>query len=183
MGKIFDGVDSSLASWIAAQQVFFVASAPLAADGHVNVSPRSQDAFAVLTPHRVGWVDYTGSGIETIAHLRENGRICLMWCSFDKRPRIVRLHGTGRVAMPGTPEFDDVASRFPEHPSTRAVILVDVHRTSDSCGYGVPRMDLVEEVRPLMRLDAEKRGPDGMVEYREKKNARSLDGLPGLPGL
>ena len=179
MGKVFDGIDDSLATWIAAQPMWFVATAPLAADGHVNVSPRGHDSLSVLGPHRVAWVDYTGSGVETIAHLRENGRICLMLNSFDSRPRIVRLHGRGTVALPGDAAYDEVVARHPPHPSTRAVVVVDVHRVSDSCGYGVPVMEVVGE-RDLLRLSAEKRGPEGLQAYRDEKNAASLDGLPGL---
>jgi hypothetical protein len=128
----------------------------------------------------VAWVDYTGSGIETIAHIRENGRICLMFCSYDGRPRIVRLHGRATVSMPGEPAYDDVVARHPPHPSTRAVIVVEVERVSDSCGFGVPVMELVGE-RDLLRRGAERRGPDGLAEYRAAKNAASIDGLPGLP--
>lgn len=179
MGKVFDGIDEKLASWLTAQPVWFVATAPLAADGHVNVSPRSPDSLSILAPRRVGWVDYTGSGVETIAHLRENGRICLMFASFDRRPRIVRLHGYGTVALPGEPAYDEMVARYPPHPSTRAVIVVDVERVSDSCGYGVPIMDLVEE-RNLLRLTAEKKGPEGISSYRALKNTTSIDGLPGL---
>ena len=179
MGKVFEWIDDALQRWIAAQPLWFVATAPLAADGRVNVSPRGHDSFSVLDRHRVAWVDYTGSGVETLAHLRENGRICLMFCSFDTRPRIVRLHGRGTVALPGDPAYDDVVARHPAHPSTRAVVVVDVERVSDSCGYGVPVMDLVGE-RDLLRLSAEKRGPDGLAAYRAEKNAVSLDGLPGL---
>lgn len=179
MGKVFDGIDDALASWIAAQPMWFVATAPLSADGHVNVSPRGLDTFSVLGPHRVGWLDLTGSGVETIAHLRENGRVCVMFASYDRRPRIVRLHGRGTVALPGSPEFADVAARHPEHPSTRAVVVVDVERVSDSCGFGVPVMELAGE-RDLLALGAAKRGPDGMAAYRAEKNATSIDGLPGL---
>jgi Pyridoxamine 5'-phosphate oxidase len=179
MGKVFDGIDEGLVSWISAQPVFFVATAPLAGDGHINVSPRGHECLSILGPHRVGWVDYTGSGVETIAHLRENGRICLMFASFDRRPRIVRLHGRGTVALPGDPAYIEVVARQPAHPSTRAVIIVDVHRVSDSCGHGMPLMELVGE-RDLLRLTAEKKGPDGMASYRERKNAVSIDGLPGL---
>ncbi|NHC43761.1 pyridoxamine 5'-phosphate oxidase family protein [Motilibacter aurantiacus] len=179
MGKVFDGIDESLRRWIDAQHLFFVATAPLAADGRVNVSPRGHDTFSVLGPDRVAWVDYTGSGTETAAHLRENGRICVMFCAFDKRPRIVRLHGTGRVALPGEPDFEDVVRRHPPHPSTRAVVVVDVTRVSDSCGWGVPVMDFVGE-RDLIRLGAEHSGPEGLAEYRREANARSIDGLPGL---
>jgi hypothetical protein len=179
VGKVYDGIDDELAAWLTAQPVWFVATAPLAADGRVNLSPRGHDSLSVLGPHRVAWVDYTGSGIETIAHLRENGRICLMFCSFDHRPRIVRLHGHGSVALPGEPVFDEVVARHPDHPSTRAVVDVTVDRVSASCGFGVPVMTLVGE-RDLLRLGAEKRGPDGLAAYRAEKNAASIDDLPGL---
>ncbi len=116
MGKVYDGIDEALRAWIAEQPMWFVATAPLAGDGHLNLSPRGHDSFSVLGPHRVAWVDYTGSGIETIAHLRENGRICIMFCSFGPRPRIVRLHGRGTVTMPGEPAYDEVVARHPEHP-------------------------------------------------------------------
>ena len=179
MGQLFEEIDESLRRWIEAQPMWFVATAPLAADGRVNVSPRGSDSFSVLGPHRVGWVDLTGSGVETIAHLRENGRICVMFCSYDKRPRIVRLHGRGWVALPGSAEFDEVVALHPPHPSTRAVVVVDVARVSDSCGWGVPMMELVGE-RDLIRLGAQKSGPEGLVAYRAEANAQSLDGLPGL---
>ncbi len=179
MGKVFEGIDANLAQWISAQPLWFVATAPLAAEGHVNVSPRGHDSLAILGPDRVAWVDYTGSGIESIAHVRENGRLCLMFASFDQRPRIVRLHGRGRIALPGEAAYDDVVARCPAHPSTRAVVIVDVQRVSESCGYGVPVMDLVDE-RDLMRLSADKKGPEGLAAYRALKNATSIDGLPGL---
>ena len=179
MGKVLDEIDDALAAWITAQPVWFVATAPLAADGHVNISPRGHDTLSVLGPRRVGWVDYTGSGVETIAHLRENGRICLMFAGFEGRPRIVRLHGTGQVALPGEPGFREVAARHPAHPSTRAVIIVDVRRISDSCGHGVPVMHLVAE-RDLLLLSAQKKGPAGLAAYRAQHNKESIDGLPGL---
>jgi len=172
MGKLFDRIDDDLAAWIAAQPLWFVATAPLAAAGLVNV-------FSVLGERRVGWVDYTGSGVETIAHLRENGRICVMFASFDRRPRIVRLHGRGSVAVAGEASYDEVVALHPAHPGSRAVVIVDVERISDSCGYGVPVMDLVGE-RDLLRAFAQKKGREGMDAYRAQKNATSLDGLPGL---
>ena len=180
MGKLFDAIDDNLRTWIQEQPMWFVATAPLAADGHVNMSPRGHDSFSVLGPRRVGWVDYTGSGVETIAHVRENGRVCLMFNSFGPRPRIVRLHGHGSVFLPGESGFDEVVELNPEHPSTRAVITVDVTRISDSCGWGVPVMEMTGE-RDLIRQHAEKKGPAGLDEYRAQKNARSIDGLPGLP--
>jgi len=179
VGKVFDGIGDTLAEWISAQPLWFVATAPLAAEGRVNVSPRGHDSFSILGSHRVGWADYTGSGVETIAHLRENGRICLMFASFDRRPRIVRLHGRGTVVLPGDAGYEELASRHAEHPSTRAFVVVDVERVSDSCGYGVPVMDLVEQ-RDLLRLTAEKKGLEEMAAYRAQKNATSIDGLPGL---
>jgi hypothetical protein len=179
MGKLFDSIDDTLKAWIEAQPMWFVATAPLGAEGHVNVSPRGHDSFSVLDDHRVAWVDYTGSGVETIAHLQENGRVCLMFCSFDRRPRIVRLHGTGTVSLPGDAAFEEVVALHPGHPSTRAVITVDVTRISDSCGWGVPIMEMTGE-RDLLRLQAEKKGVEGMAEYRVEKNTRSIDGLPGF---
>ena len=179
MGKLFDGIDTDLAQWIAVQHLFFVATAPLVADGLVNVSPRGQDCFSVLGDLQVGWVDFTGSGVETIAHLRENGRITLMWCAFDGPPRIVRLHGHGTVHLPGSPGYGDVVARHPAHPSTRAVVTVDVSRVSDSCGYGVPLMDHVGERDQMLRW-AQAKGPEGVLAYRAQRNATSLDGLPGL---
>ncbi len=179
MAKVYEGVDDDLAAWVAEQPMWFVATAPLAADGHVNVSPRGHDSLVVLGPHRVAWVDYTGSGVETISHLRENGRVCLMFASFDARPRIVRLHGTGTVALPGEAVFDEVTALLPEHPGTRAVVEVVVTRVSDACGWGVPLMQLTGE-RDLLQAHAEKKGPDGLAEYRRTKNATSIDGLPGI---
>ena len=180
MGKTYEGIDDDLAAWLTRQPLWFVGTAPLSPDGHLNVSPRGHDTLSVLEPRRVAWVDFTGSGIETIAHLRENGRICLMFCSFDARPRIVRLHGRGSVALRGDAIFDAVVARHPAHPSTRAVVVVDVERVSDSCGFGVPIMEVVAE-RDLLRLGAEKRGPVGLATYRAERNAVSIDGLPGFP--
>ena len=181
MGKVHEEIDDRLRAFIEAQQVFFVATAPRADDGHVNVSAKGlADTFRVIDDHTVAYLDLTASGAETIAHVRENGRICLMWCSFERRARVVRVHGRGRVVLPGEPEYDEVVALHPPHPSTRAAVLVDVERVSDSCGFGVPVMELVEE-RDLLRPSAENRGPDGLSEYRATRNAVSLDGLPGMP--
>lgn len=179
MAKVHDGISDDLARWIAAQHVFFVATAPLAGDGHVNLSPRGLDCFSVLGPRRVAWVDLVGSGVETIAHLQENGRIVLMWCAFDGPPKIVRLHGQGRVCLPGSPEYDEVTAQHQPHLSTRAVIAVDVERVSDSCGFGVPVMDFVAERDQLDRW-ADRKGPEGIAAYVAERNAVSLDGLKGL---
>jgi Pyridoxamine 5'-phosphate oxidase len=182
MGDTFDTIDVRLERWIGRQPMFFVATAPLAADGHVNVSPRGLDSFSVLGPRTVAWVDLTGSGAETIAHLRENGRICVMFCAFGPRPRIVRLHGAGRVVLPGDGLFDDVVARHPGLVGPRAVIVVELDRISDSCGWGVPRMDLVGEGdRGIIGPWSEKKGDEGLAVYRARNNAVSIDGLPGYP--
>jgi pyridoxamine 5'-phosphate oxidase-like protein len=179
MGRVFDGIDSDLAAWIAEQHMFFVATAPLSADGMVNVSPRGQDSLSILDEHTVAWLDLTGSGAETIAHLTENGRICLMFSSFGPRPRIVRLHGRGRVVLPGEDTFERVQREHPGHVGARAVIVVDVSRVADACGWGVPVMEFVED-RDIMGPWAQKKGPEGLQAYRAEKNAVSLDGLPAL---
>lgn len=181
MGKVFELIDESLAAWLVEQPVFFVASAPLAGDGLVNCSPKGLvGSFVVLDGTTVAYLDLTGSGIETVAHLRENGRLVLMFCAFDGRPRIVRLHGTGRVVQPDDDGFDELVALFPSHPGVRSVIVADLARISDSCGYAVPRMDYVDD-RDVLDLDAAKKGPEKLAAYRLAKNSVSLDGLPGLP--
>jgi hypothetical protein len=183
MGTVLDGIDGKLATWLEAQPMFFVATAPRSDEGLINLSPKGlAGSFAVIDEHTVAYLDLTGSGIETVAHIRENGRIVVMFCAFDGRPSIIRLHGQGRVVMPGTDEFDRLIGRFAEHLGTRSIIVIDVQRTSDSCGYAVPLMSLESE-RTVLDLSDAKRGAEGLVEYRAKKNAVSLDGLPGLPGL
>ena len=180
MAKVFDGIDTSLAQWLSQQPMFTVATAPLAADGFVNVSPKGMaGTFAVLDPHRVGYLDLTGSGVETIAHLRENGRIVLMFSAFSGRPRIVRLHGIGRPVFPDDPGFADLAPRFSDHPGIRSVITVDLTRIADSCGYAVPLMDYQGD-RDVLDVSNAHKGEEKLVEYRRQKNTVSLDGLPGL---
>jgi Pyridoxamine 5'-phosphate oxidase len=181
MGKVLESIDDKLAGWLMRQPVFFVATAPLAEDGLVNCSPKGLvGSFVVLDGHTVAYLDLTGSGIETVAHLRENGRIVLMFCAFDGRPNIVRLQGNGRVVVHGDGEFEALVARFPEHPGIRSVIVVDVTRIADSCGYAVPLMDYVGD-RDVLDAFAAKKGPDGLATYRGERNAMSLDGLPGLP--
>lgn len=160
--------------------MFFVATAPTGPGGHVNVSPKGiGGSFAVLDEHTVAYLDYTASGAETIAHLRDNGRITLMFCAFTGPPNVVRLHGTGRVVTLYDDEFADLTTLFPERRGARAVIVVDVHRVSDSCGFGVPFMEYVGE-RDLLPAHVDRKGPHGQVEYRRRKNTRSLDGLPAF---
>jgi Pyridoxamine 5'-phosphate oxidase len=189
VGKIFDGIDERLEGWIAAQPMFFVGTAPLDEDGHVNVSPKGQiDDLRVLDPHTVAYLDYIGSGAETIAHVRENGRIVIMLCAFAGPPRILRLHGRGRVVPASDPEFEKLLARcgFPE-PATpearRAVVVVEVERVADSCGYGVPLMSY-EGRRPHMDAWAAKKmrvgGPEALLDYQREKNTLSIDGLPAV---
>ena len=180
MGTVFEVIDQALAGWLTGQPVFFVATAPSADDGLVNCSPKGlAGSLVVLDERTVAYLDLTGSGIETVAHVRENGRIVLMFCAFQGRPRIVRVHGRGRVVVPGDGEFDGLLARFPQHPGVRSVVVVQAVRVSDSCGYAVPRMDFVED-RDLLDLSAAKKGPDKLAAYRAEHNSESLDGLPGL---
>jgi Pyridoxamine 5'-phosphate oxidase len=179
--KLHERITPKLRSWIEAQHLFFVATAPLAADGHINLSPRgTPGTFAVLDEHTVAWLDLTGSGAETIAHLRENGRIVVMFCGFDGPPQIVRLHGFGRVVLTSDSEWDGLATRFADKPGARAIVVVDVSRVSDSCGYSVPLFEFVGD-RDLLDRWTENRGPDKLAEYKATKNAESIDGLPALP--
>jgi hypothetical protein len=181
MGKVDDFIGPQLTAWLQAQHVFFVATAPLSADGHVNCSPKGLDTFRILGRDAVAYADLTGSGVETIAHLRENGRIVLMFCAFEGSPKIVRLHGRGQVLLPGAEEFETLRPLFPRFPGLRSIVRVAIDRVSDSCGYGVPRYALGGQRDTLTRW-AESKGDDGLAVYREQKNARSLDGLPGIPG-
>ena len=179
MGKRYEAITPELAGWIAAQPVFFVATAPLAASGHVNVSPKGLDTLRVLEPLRIGYLDLTGSGAETIAHVRENGRIVLMFCAFDGAPKIVRLHGAATVVSPASDSWAELRANYPDHLGARAIIDVRVTRISDSCGYGVPTFTAVEDRVALPRWTANK-GAAGLRSYRREHNARSIDGLPAL---
>jgi len=190
MGKVYPELDERLRKFIGRQSVFFVATAPcLNADGeggHVNLSPKGyRDTFAVLGPLQVAYVDLTGSGAETIAHLRQNGKITIIFCSFDREPKVLRLYGTGRIVLPGAPEWEKLASRFPatgyggNHASRRAIIVVDLDRIADSCGYAVPVMELSRERDVLVRSD-QKKSAARLAAYRAEKNAASIDGLPAL---
>jgi hypothetical protein len=182
MGKLYDGITSELAGWIGQQKIFFVATAPLAAAGLLNCSPKGMDTFRILDPRTIAYLDLTGSGIETIAHLRENGRIIFMFCSFDGSPKILRLYGTGEVMTSGLPDFESLRALFRDYPGARSVIRTRLTRIADSCGYSVPNYDYTGERDGLIRW-AESKGADGVIQYRREKNARSLDGLPGLdPG-
>ncbi len=185
MGRAYEAIDGRLAEWLRSQPVFFVSTAPLDSDGLINCSPKgNRDEFAVLDERTVAYLDQTGSGIETIAHLQENGRIVLMFCAFDGPPRIVRLHGRARSVPVDASEFADLAAHFAggDGVGVRSVIVVDVGRVADSCGYGVPLMSFVQH-RPTMDEWSSRKGPEGIREYWAQQNAASIDDLPGLPGL
>lgn len=180
MGKIYERIDGRLRTFIEEQPVCFVATAPSGSGGHVNVSPKGVGGtFAVLDEHTVAYLDITASGAETIAHLRQNGRITVMFCAFTGPPKVLRLHGRGRVVSVYDAEFDALVGHFSERRGVRAVIVVDVTRISDSCGFGVPLMDFVGE-RDLLPPHMERKGADGLLEYRRKKNSLSIDGLPAF---
>jgi len=184
MAKVHESIGDRMRAWLLAQHVFFVATAPSGPDGHVNVSPKGVGGtFAVLDERTVAYVDLTASGSETIAHLRQNGRITLMFCAFEGPPDIVRLHGRGRFVTLYDDGFDDLLAHFDgdldESRGARAVVVVDVERVSDSCGYGVPLMDYRGE-RHLLPQYMARKGVEGRAAYRRLKNRTSIDGLPGF---
>ena len=176
MGRIYEEISTELAEWIGRQKIFFVGTSPLSESGSVNISPKGYDTFRVLDSRTVAYLDLTGSGAETIAHLQENGRITFMWCSFEGPPRIVRIHARGKVASPEDPQFQGV---FDEIPGARSIIVATAERISDSCGYSVPVMKYEEE-RSRLREWAENKTDQELSEYRLQKNSASIDGLPAL---
>jgi len=166
-------------AFIERQPVFFVATAPLSGEGHVNCSPKGLDSLRVLGPKVLAYVDHAGSGVETIAHLRENGRIVFMVCAFEGPPKIVRCYGTGTVLEPGSGGFAELAPQFEIGPGTRAIIRIDVDRAVDSCGFGVPLMAFESE-RTQLTAWADRKGEQGIAEYIRENNAESIDALPGI---
>lgn len=179
MGKEFPEIDARIRRFIERQHLFFVSTAPLAADGRVNCSPKGLDSLRILGPRQVAYADIGGSGIETVAHLKENGRIVLMLCAFDGPPKIFRFYGRGRAVEPHDAEFDELASSFPDLPAIRNFVVVDIDCIRDSCGYGVPQYEFLRE-RDSLANWCEKKTEDELLQYRIDNNARSLDGLPGL---
>jgi len=179
MSRFFDAIPDHLAAWVQEQPIFFVASAPLDGAGHVNVSPKGGDTFRVIDRSTVAYLDLTGSGAETVAHVRENGRLTMMFCAFDAKPNVVRLFGRGEAVLPGHPDFADLANQFPANPGTRAVVRLAVEKVGSSCGYSVPLMDLVGP-RTILDDWADRKSPEEMSAYRATKNATSIDGLPAF---
>ena len=181
MGTVFAEIDADIRKFIEAQPIFFVGTAPSGSDGLVNVSPKGyQDSFAVIDEHTVAYLDLFGSGAETIANLKQNGRIVVMFCSFTRNSRILRLHGRGRVLRADDAEFAQLAPRFNlDHPGLRSIIVIDVERVADSCGYSIPYMDLVDE-RPVLDKVHARRTPEEWADRVAGVNAKSLNGLPAL---
>lgn len=183
MGQVYPMIDGRLRDFLLAQRVFFVGTAPSGVDGHVNVSPKGlTGSFAILDERRVAYLDYTGSGTETIAHLRDNGRIVLMFCAFAGPPRVVRLHGRGGAVRPDDPGFAGLLAAFPDPPyrhGLRSIIEVAVTRISDSCGYAVPLMEYRGD-RDLLQRSHARKSPEDLAGYWSTRNAVSLDGLPAL---
>jgi hypothetical protein len=178
MGKLYDAIDDNVRSFIEAQQMFFVATAPDAA-GHVNLSPKGLDTLRFIGPQTLIYLDYVGSGAETIAHLRQNGRITLMFCAFHGAPKIVRVYGVGETLESGNAEFEEFRRMFPRSPDARSVIRILVKRVADSCGFGVPRY-AYEGQRDQLTEWAERKGKEGLRDYQRAKNSTSIDGLPAL---
>ena len=180
MAKFLDELDATLIEWITAQHVFFVASAP-STGGHVNLSPKGHDVLKVLDPRTVAYLDLTGSGAETIAHARENGRLTIMWCAFEGPPLILRVYGRAAAHPAGSDRYEALAPSFPPIVGARSVIVLDVEQVQTSCGYAVPFMDYREE-RPTLQQWARRKGDDGLAAYWADTNASSIDGLPALGG-
>ncbi|TDO27817.1 pyridoxamine 5'-phosphate oxidase [Kribbella sp. VKM Ac-2527] len=188
MGTVFAEIDDELAGWIRSQQLFFVGTAPSGDEGHVNISPKGDlRTFAILGPLKLAYVDLFGSGIETVAHLKQNGRIVVMFCAFTGPPRVLRLHGKGRVVEQHEPEFAELSAGFAltdeVTPSVRSIIVIDIERIADSCGYVVPKMEPQGERGALYQTAAgwiRKRGPSAIPDYCDVNNGESIDGFPGL---
>ena len=176
MAKVYEELDDRLSDWIRAQPMYFNATAPLAADGHINLSPRGLDTFRILNTTQVAYLDLTGSGNESAAHISENGRITLMFCAFEGDPRILRLFGRGEVILPNHEDWDALIAQFPQLPGIRQIVRVNISRVQTSCGFGVPLMDYRGQRDTLLKW-AEKKGDDGIARYWEDQNSTSIDGL------
>jgi len=176
MGRVYKEISSELAECIGRQKMFFVGTSPLSESGSVNISPKGYDTFRIVDSQTVAYLDLTGSGAETIAHLRENGRITFMWCSFEGPPRIVRIHARGKVVSADDVSFQGV---FDEMPGARSIIVATAERVSDSCGYSVPVMKYEEE-RSRLREWADNKSEEELNDYWKEKNSASIDGLPAL---
>lgn len=182
MGSIFPELNERLCEFIAQQKIFFVASAPLAADGHVNLSPKGLDCLRILDPSTVAYVDFNGSGSETVAHVHENGRLTLMFCAFQGPPRILRLRGRAEVIERSDDRWNNYYGRLPHDLGARSIIVLHIEMVADSCGYGIPLYDYVGERNQLFAW-CDRKGRAGIAEYQSQKNRYCIDGLPGLKYL
>jgi Pyridoxamine 5'-phosphate oxidase len=177
MAEQYDQITPTLQSFIKAQPLFFVATAPLSEHGHINLSPKGYDTFCILSPKQVAYLDLTGSGNETSAHLAENGRITFMFCAFAGAPQILRLYGKGETVLPGAERWDELLAHFPGYPGIRQIMIASIDLVQTSCGYAVPFMELQKDRETLARW-ATSQGEEGLAAYRGVKNSKSLDGLP-----
>ncbi|BAU52797.1 pyridoxamine 5'-phosphate oxidase family protein [Mucilaginibacter gotjawali] len=177
MGKFYNEIPEQQKAFIEKQKMFFVASAPLSADGHVNLSPKGMDCFRVLSPNRVAYMDIIGSGNETSAHILENGRITFMFCAYDGPPMILRLYGKGYSVIPGDEEWEALAQNFNLVMSTRQIIVADIDMVQTSCGYVVPYYQYGGERDTMPKWVASK-GAEALETYKAEKNMQSIDGLP-----
>ena len=182
MGKLYKSLDERLIDFIERQHVFFVGTAPRSPEGHLNISPKGLDTFRILGPTTVAYLDLTGSGIETVAHLRENGRMTIMFCAFEGPPLILRLYGRGRVVEPGDAEWEELLAGFPRQPGERSVVILEIDRIADSCGFAVPVYEYRHE-RTQLTDYARRKGAKGLERYKAEKNRKSIDGLDGLERL
>ena len=182
MGKSYNQLDDRLVDFIQRQHIFFVGTAPTSVDGHLNISPKGLDTFRILGPKTIAYLDLVGSGIETVAHLRQNSRITIMFCAFEGAPMILRIHGRGKVIEPGDAEWEDLVRVFPPRPGMRSIIILEADRITDSCGFGVPEYDFRGD-RDQLTSYACRKGPSGLERYKAEKNRRSIDGLDGLRKL
>ena len=181
MAQQHSQIDERLCQFIEKQHLYFIGTAPASVDGHINISPKGHaDTFCVIDENTVAYLDLTGSGAESIAHIRENGRVVVMFCAFDGPPKIVRLHGRGRIVTPSDSGWPELVARFPSRPGARAVVVVDVRRVSSSCGTAVPLFEYVED-RDLLLQWTERKSATELNDYHRTRNATSIDGLPGLP--
>ena len=177
MGKFSTRIEDAHRDFINQQKLFFVSTAPLNADGHINLSPKGMDSFRVLSPNKVAYIDLNGSGNETSAHLLENGRITFMFCAFDGAPNILRLYGNGSTILPESDAWKDLEALFELGLETRQIIVAEIHKVQTSCGFSVPLYSYNGE-RDLAYKWAEKKGKDGLQQYQQQKNLVSIDGLP-----
>ncbi len=181
MGRKYETLADSVVAFIEEQPMFFVATAPMKEDGHVNVSPKGADSLRVINSTTIIYADLAGSAAETIAHLRDNGRITMMWCSFGAKPRILRVFGRGEHLLPSHPEFAGLAGLFPEYKALRSIIRLRTGRIADSCGFGVPEMSFVGHRSKLAEW-ADRKSPAALQEYMQDNNTVSIDGLPAWEG-